>query len=283
MGNSVSDRVGNYVIGTSSDLGNFMIGDTQAAGLVGAHVAASRDGLAVVSVLGPVDVDRAGVIAAAYEVALGLDGIRIGEWVSLFDVPAGRSDLGEIVEETVTVTRGSTEVGCAVLPTWHASTQLDLLNGPTADGFRAAGRLLAGVLPPGPNRLEARQAAVASYTREGFEAAAVTGFAVAKSAPVPRQVLRRTLTLRFHRPYAAVAITAEPSRLRDRARVDHHSGRQTTTQFLLPVFSAWVAEPAETPAAQESPDAASLRARLQRAREARRHQAAPHQHPPEHP
>ena len=47
---------------------------TQAAGLVGAHVAASRDGLAVVSVLGPVDVDRAGVLAAAYEVALGLDG-----------------------------------------------------------------------------------------------------------------------------------------------------------------------------------------------------------------
>jgi hypothetical protein len=101
---------------------------TQAAGLVGAHVAASRDGLAVVSVLGPVDVDRAGVLAAAHEVALGLDGTRIGrigQWVSLFDVPAGRSDLGEIVEETVTITRGSTEAGCAVLPTWHASTQLN--------------------------------------------------------------------------------------------------------------------------------------------------------------
>jgi hypothetical protein len=29
MGNSVSDRVGNYVIGPSSDLRNFMIGDSQ--------------------------------------------------------------------------------------------------------------------------------------------------------------------------------------------------------------------------------------------------------------
>jgi hypothetical protein len=116
---------------------------------------------------------------------------------------------------------------------------LDLVNGPTADGFGAAGRLLAGLLPPGPKLLEARQGAVASYTREGFEAAAVTGLAVALSGPPPpRQVLRRRLTLRFDRPYAAVAVAAEPSHLRDRAGVDHHSGTQTTTGLSLPVFSA---------------------------------------------
>jgi hypothetical protein len=226
---------------------------TQAAGLVGAHVAASKDGLAVVSVLGAPDVDRAGVLAAAHEVALGLDGRRIGrigQWVSLFEVPAGRSELGEIVEETATITRGSTEEGCAVLPTWHASTDIDLLEGPTADGFGAAGRLLAGLLPPGPKRLEARQGAVASYTREGFEAAAVSGVGVALSGPPPpRRVLRRRLTLRFDRPYAVVAVAVEPSRLRDRAGVDQQSGGHTTTGFILPVFSAWVAKPAETPAA----------------------------------
>ena len=220
---------------------------TQAAGLVGAHVAASKDGLAVVSVLGAPHVDRAAVLAAAHEVALGLNGIRIGEHVSLFDVPAGRSELGEIAEETV-MASGSTEVGRAVLPTWHASTDIDLLKGPTADGFQAAGRLLAGLLPPDPIRLDARQTAVANYTREGFEAAAVTSLGVALSAPAERQVLRRTLTLRFNRPYAAVAVTAEPSRAGGRPGVDNQNATPPATPFILPVFSAWVAEPGETPA-----------------------------------
>ena len=184
---------------------------TQAAGLVGAHLAASTDGLAVVSVLGAPDVDRAAVLATAHEVALGLNGLQIGEHVSLFDIPTGASDLGEIVEETVVAT-GPTELGRAVLPTWRASTDIDLLQGPSTDGFRGAGRLLAGLLPPSPKKLAARQAAVANYTRKGFEAAALTFAAVFTSAPRPREVLRRTLTLRFNRPYAAVAVTAEPAR-----------------------------------------------------------------------
>jgi hypothetical protein len=67
---------------------------TQAAGLVGAHAAASREGLAVVSVLAAADVDRAAALAAAHEVALGLNGARIGDPVSLFDVPAALRTWG---------------------------------------------------------------------------------------------------------------------------------------------------------------------------------------------
>jgi hypothetical protein len=223
---------------------------TQAAGIVGAHVAASADGLAVVSVLGPADVDRAAVLAAAHEVALGLDGTRIGERVSLFDVPAGPSDLGEIVEEAVTARGdfGPVEQGVAVLPTWHASTALDLLSGPTADGFRGAGRLLAGLLPPGPLALEARQVAVASYTREGFEAAAITGMAMAVSAVRTSQVRRRKLTLRFARPYAVVAVAVQPPGEHDGLGGPTEPAGPAQAWFGLPVFSAWVAEPAETPA-----------------------------------
>ena len=65
---------------------------SRASGPLGPHVAASRDGLTLVSVLGAPDVDSAGVLAAAHEVALGLDAtriVRIGQGVSLFDVPAG--------------------------------------------------------------------------------------------------------------------------------------------------------------------------------------------------
>jgi hypothetical protein len=73
------------------------------------------------------------------------------------------------------------------------------------------------------------------------------------SAPVPRQVLRRTLTVRFNRPYAAVAVTAEPSRRSALATVDPYQDTHETTRFDLPVFSAWVAEPAETPDPPKQP------------------------------
>lgn len=214
---------------------------TQAAGLVGAHVAASGDGLAVVSVLGAADVAHEVVLAAAYEVALGLNGARIGDHVSLFDLPSGRSELGEVVEDTVAA-RGAVnriEEGVAVLPTWQASTSLDLLSGPTADGFRGAAQLLARLLPAGPTALDARQVAVATYSREGFEAAAVTGMGVrAAFTVVPREVLRRTLTLRFDRPYAAVAVAVDPP----------ERPGTGAAWFGLPVFGAWIAEPSETAA-----------------------------------
>ena len=141
---------------------------TEAAGLVGAHVAASGDGLAVVSVLGAPDVAREAVLAAAYEVALGLAGARVGEHVSLFDVPSGRSDLGEVVEDTVTA-RGAVvrvEDGVAVLRRGAASTSWTCSRAPTAAGFRGAARLLAR--PPPTGRLDARQVAVATLHPGGF-------------------------------------------------------------------------------------------------------------------
>jgi hypothetical protein len=223
---------------------------TQAAGLVGANVAGSREGLAVVSVLAAADIDRAAALAAAHEVALGLNGARIGDPVSLFDVPTGASDLGEIVEEDVIIGRDdSVERGFAILPTWHASSDLDLLDGPTGDGFRGAGRLLADLLPPGEKWLEARQAAVASYTREGFQAAAVTDIGAVLSG---RRAVRRTLTLCFNRPYAAVAVTVPPAGRGDIAGI-HDEASTATAGFVLPVFSAWVAEPAETPTPAQTP------------------------------
>lgn len=212
---------------------------TSAAGIVGVHVAASADGLAVASVLAAPDADRAAVLAAAHEVALGLQDAWIAEPVSLFDLPAGVGAVGEIVEDTVTAGAARVEQGVAVLPSWRARTQLDLLRGDTAAGFAAAGEALAGLLPPQPVRLEARQVAVASYSREGFEAAAITSMAVrAAAVREERQVPRRTLHLRFDRPYAAVAVAVRPPQGAE-AAIDE-------AWFGLPVFSAWVAEPAES-------------------------------------
>ena len=63
--------------------------------------------------------------------------------------------------------------------------------------------------------------------RVGFEAAAVTGLAVAMAMRVPRTGLIRTAELRFGHPFAVVAVPAgDPGPWRG-----------------LPVFSAWVAQP----------------------------------------
>ena len=226
----------------STDSHDVRLVATRAAGLVGAHVAASGDGLAVVSVLPGPDVDRATGLAAAYEVAGALDGDRIHRHVSLYDVPLGPSELGEVDEDRVEG-KGSKdlEAGVAVLPSWTARSELNLVRDPAA-GFHAAGRLLGNVAPSAD--VDARQVAVATYGREGFEGAAVTGMALLASWSAPRELRRRTLVLRFDRPYAAVAVAVPPP-------VGPHEadGAESPYRawFGLPVFGAWITEPAETP------------------------------------
>ncbi len=86
-----------------------------------------------------------------------------------------------------------------------------------------------------PLAFDARQSAVASYTRLGFEAAAVTAFGMRAGSAYPRElrtVLVRTCDITFRRPYAAVAIARR--------------GPDGPTPWRgLPLFTAWVAEPGE--------------------------------------
>jgi hypothetical protein len=141
---------------------------------------------------------------------------------SLFDLPLGEGPLWSITERTAPVrSPGGREERCtAVLPAWSARSEHDL-SAPDL-GFAAAAQALA----PG-DPWQARQAAMARYTRTGFEAAAVTGVAVAMAMrPPPGPGLIRTAELRFGHPYAVVAVTAGDG--------PWHG---------LPVFSAWVAQP----------------------------------------
>ncbi len=63
---------------------------------------------------------------------------------------------------------------------------------------------------------------------------------------MPSEARRRTLTLRFDRPYAAVAVAVEPPQPVDGSA---GPGRPVARAwFGLPVFGAWVAEPSDTPA-----------------------------------
>jgi len=74
----------------------------------------------------------------------------------------------------------------------------------------------------------AKQAAVAKYTRVGFEAAAVTAMMMmAAGVPMLREGRRRTAELRFGHPYAVVATANQPG----------------SPWHRVPVFSAWITDP----------------------------------------
>jgi hypothetical protein len=176
-------------------------------GEVAVHTARSSDGLAVTSVIADRTVAPADVLAAAH----GPLPRR-----SLFDLQLGDSPLWTVAE-----THGHGEQHTAMLPTWSARSEHDLMR--PEFGFPAAVQALIALLPPDEFRAEAKQSALARYTRTGFEAAAVTAMAIRAVAVINGRM--RSATLRFGHPYAVVA----------RAAGGEWDG--------VPVFSAWITEP----------------------------------------
>lgn len=214
--------------------------ETEAAGLVVSVRVGSATGLDVVTVAADPDVAPVDVIAAAHELAgRGPHAPHL----SLFDVPAGPGhswDLDETVEELATPL-DRLERTRVVLPAWRAASDHALL----ADdrfGFTALAARLLAALPHHPDGWEAdaAQSAVAAYGRVGFEAAAVTALAMRAGMalpPEPRPVPVRTLRARLARPHAVVAVAGQ-------GRWDVVPA-QVGPWDRVPVFSAWVAEPAE--------------------------------------
>jgi hypothetical protein len=178
-------------------------------GDVAVHTARSSDGLEVTSVIAASDVPAADVIAVAHAGPLAPR--------SLFDLPLGDSPLWTITESAGRPGQHHT----AVLPAWSAESEHPLMRPEL--GFPAAAAALLELI--GPVAVDARQKALARYTRTGFEAAAVTGMAF--TTALVSEGRQRQATLRFGHPYAVVA----------RASGGAWDG--------VPVFSAWVATPEE--------------------------------------
>jgi hypothetical protein len=184
------------------------------AGDVIVHAATAVGGLLVVSVGALPDVRAERVLALAYDLGGRLATGRRVERRGLADLPLGEGPMW-VVSEVMAGADSCT----AVLPAWSASTQLDLTD--PALGFATAKRGL--VAPSDP--WAAGQAAMARYSRTGFEAAAVTGFAALLGMTMPAR--HRHAELRFGHPYGVVAVVQDD-------RSPWHG---------LPVFSAWVTEP----------------------------------------
>jgi hypothetical protein len=193
------------------------IAATDDAGDVGVHVGRARGGLSVVSVIASADVARTDVLAAAHRIAIASARDEPVRSRPLSDLAVGDAELWSVRDEPASGKPG--ERCLAVLPAWSATDSYDLSD--PRFGFAAA----ADALGAGPDPWQATQAATATYSRVGFEAAAVTAMA-ASMAMLPRRGLLRTVELRFGHPYAVVAVTAG---------AEPWNG--------VPVFSAWVCEP----------------------------------------
>ena len=225
-----------------------MIARTAAAGVVAAHCAVAREELTVVSVSADPGVQREAVLAAAHEMAAFAAGEDWGtQACSLYDLPLGSGHSWEISEEHVPTYLKEApleRIVGAALPAWSVRGDLDLLAS-ARFGTRPALETLRRLIGPRTDDVcDAAQTAVASFTRYGFEAAAVTAMAVRASAarlPIQR-TLQRSAALRFDHPYAAVAIAGRPAWS---GRVLGASPGPASKFAGLPLFSVWVDEPLE--------------------------------------
>lgn len=193
-------------------------------GRFAAHCTGSPDGLYVASVIGDPADDPAELLNVAQRVASQFAGGEpVSGATSLFDLPLGDGAAWRITEESGYGTRERFET---LVAAWEATSAHDLTAHP-ALGFNDAGQAVIDLLPPDDYAVDAKQAAMARYTRLGFEAAAVTAIGVRQAGmAMPTAGPVRTARLEFTHPYAVVAATAGAGPWRG-----------------MPVFSAWVAEP----------------------------------------
>jgi hypothetical protein len=209
--------------------GTQLVAETEAAGPVAVAAPPSSSALDVFSVIAAPDVPPERVDTAAHQVAAML----AGDEASARRVPVEALVDGHAWKVTERREQGTgpwvREEWQTYLPAWEATSEHDLREAPgMAECFATLG---AFARPEDqPVSFEARQSAVASYTRTGFKAAAVTAFGMrATGMPAFHEVLVRRVELRFERPYAVLACAA-----RDEGPEAWRG---------VPVFSAWVEPP----------------------------------------
>lgn len=231
------------------------LAETGEAGPVAVHLAQARGGLLVGSVIADPNVEAGAVLAAAERIVTG-EASAPGSVrrLSLFDLPLGPGPAWEIVEEPHTRAGpfDSEQRHTSVLPAWSAGTNIDL-TASSGLGFGGAAEVLARALGVSPGRFGARQAAVARYSAVGFEAAAVTGLALAAAARTPRHTPRRAIA-RFGHAYAVAAATYDPAQT---------LGSPPSPWHALPVFSAWVATPEDADPPESGGEETSVRRAVQ--------------------
>ena len=190
------------------------------------HIAAAVGGMFVLSVAALPEVPASTVLAVAHGIGTDYASGRQISRRNLAELPLGDAPCWQLREEMA-----AADTCTAVLPAWSARSDHDLAD--PGLGFGAAAHALTDSNDP----WEAKQGVQASYSRTGFEAAAVTGLGIRLMAVAPPRP-HRLAELRFGHPYAVVALTTGSGR-------GDGPAAPVSPWHGLPVFSAWVAEPAE--------------------------------------
>lgn len=212
------------VLRTPDRVARQLIADSDIGRLAVHAMPSTDDDMLVVSVIADPAVDSADVLARAHDIATSLAREEsVAGQRALFDLELGTGHSWTLTEQT-TIGRRDEARFASYLPAWSAESEHDLLAMP-ALGFGEAGAALLALLSPRRYDVDARQVALARYTRTGFEAAAVTAMALqAAMLAQERKARIRTATVEFTHPYAVVAVA-----------------RGDGAWAGLPLFSAWVA------------------------------------------
>jgi Serpin (serine protease inhibitor) len=226
--------------------GKAMIMRTRAAGLVAVHHAVAEEEETVISVSADPGAGRQAVLEAAHEVAAFAQRDSPPPACSLFDLPLGQGHSWQITEHEVRTHRAGERVeriAGVSMPAWRTEATIDLQASPLFGSAPALKTMHVLIGPLPDDDCEAVQAAVASFTRYGFEAAALTALGVRTSAMlVPRETgVERAAILRFDHPYATLAIAGRPPP----PRVPEKMADARSSFAGMPLFAAWVRVPEE--------------------------------------
>lgn len=198
----------------------------------GVHVARAKGGMKVFSVIGDEDLDAQEVLSRAHDIVVDYfsDLTRPVNKINLFEFDLGRGHSWTVTEHTeLCLSTRSKEEYTVILPAWKATSRHDLKENPSL-GLEAAAVGLAQKAGLDAMSFAALQSAVASYSKRGFEAAALSTLIVARAGmPSMTEKTIRSCELTFARPYAVVAATEVNPR-----KDDPWGG--------VPLFSAWVSE-----------------------------------------
>jgi hypothetical protein len=177
--------------------------ETEAAGPVAVAMPPGTGGLDVVSVIADTDLPAEWVWAAVDEVVgWVLDGTLLERRVQARSLEDGHA--WRVVRERQVVPDGPTEVWDAAMPAWNLDSSTDLMSAPGVD---AVANAVLTMVPGEPLEVSCVQSATATYTSEGFVAAAVTVLAFLGSAGEPQPPRKvHHVSLRFDRPHAVVAL-----------------------------------------------------------------------------
>jgi len=205
-------------------------------GLFAVHINRSPDNLSVFSVIGDETLDAQVVLDNAHNIIESYLARTLTP-VSLFDIDSnsfikikdGKRDqqIGMPVEDIT-----------SYIPSWDAKSEMNLTD---SNGFEHVGQAFIKNTDVG-GEVSVAQSAVASYTRTGFEAAAVTAM-MFRAAGMPRfgEVDFRHADVLFNHPYAVIAAYSRTSY--------YDEEKPTPEDYIwngLPIFTAWIKKASES-------------------------------------